>query len=75
MDKKVNKICFARIHKKTTTQELDSRKIIEQVVVKNNKRMDSIEKAIECIDELNNLILSHKIQLLHIRNNPKLKKS
>jgi hypothetical protein len=68
MKRKVNKKCFARIHKNSITKES-----LNSEILKNTKNLDSIEKMMECIDELNNLILNHKIQLQHIKNDSKMK--
>jgi hypothetical protein len=68
MNKKVNKIYFESIHKTSITKET-----MNLGVLKDIKIIDSIEKTIECLDELSNLILIYKIHLHHIKNDSKLK--
>ncbi|GGG54964.1 hypothetical protein GCM10010976_27370 [Bizionia arctica] len=73
MNNKVNKIYFARIHKTSLTEKIFVKKTMNLVVGNNTKSTGSIEKGIEYLEDLNNLILSHKIQLWHIRNNSIMK--
>ncbi|MCX7551888.1 hypothetical protein [Xanthomarina sp. F2636L] len=68
MIRKINKISFARIPKAKQSKDKFVKAVFNHVIKDCKRNTASIDNAMECIDDLNNIILSHKIRLQLLNN-------
>ena len=74
MTNRINKIGFARIPKRTHSKTKLVKALFNHVVTDCNRSRTSIDTAVECIEELNNLTLNLKIKLQLLSNHNNIHK-